>query len=928
MNAVTLLFRVLLALSLFSAIPLLVSCSGGGTPPTAAELAADAGGGGGGGDVPGPIELPGVPSNIILESTNPSPAVIGITGAGATESIILTFQIVDINNDPVTGAHVVDFEILHGGLNGGEKLNNVQAASVDSKVTTVFNSGIKAGTVQIRASLHSDSTMQTDVTVAITGGLPSGNAFGLSFGPLNIEGLITHGLTQEVRTDISDYFSNPVAPNVQVSFQTDYASVLATGTFASSDATASVFMSTVTTSSPDPEDGFVQVSAQTIGGNHSKVLALAVDPIDENIVYAGTDGGGVFKTTDAGTSWKIVGGPLKETGAAKFANLKGTIVRDLVIISNASEVIYAATDKGVFISTNGGENWSTITGRRRILADNLGVTTGFDVDPTNPTNGIGWQVFNFNNEFSGVRSRMKVLVGGVETTDFDFSGDGIFILDDFGGGHLDADLNVEVDYDAESSVPWPVYALAVNPDPADYDVNLGHAKTIWAGTYGDGVWKTVDGGRNWVRASTMANGQGVSFGKNVLSLAINSAAPTELLAGSDGDGLFKTVNGGTTWTKQTGTMAKPINETEVRSITLLPAAPVAMVWIAGKNGIHYSTDGGVTWNAPVTKISDTDPTNADARAIVRDDVDGTLYVASFGDVLDRSEPHGGVYKSVDNGVNWSKVADLPATTGAHALDSLAVVGQAGADLLYAGSEGRSVFKSLDSGGTWAAVNGNTPTNLNNTLFTTGEVMHSGHLQIDIVPLGASLQGMGLWSDGIYNTETVRFYVQVADWEHGNRLVGETTITISTDAGSSTSYDATLADGVYGGTDYPVSWQNDLDGDGEQGCLTVSVDGTPYGTHSQKLCYYMHGIFTVSPTSLDLTMAAGATSVAEAVSSSGGSDHHQFANVDPNGTIPSIGGLYVYTNPALSSGEVIQDTITVTDNFTGQSIDIPVTITKE
>jgi len=42
MNAVTLLFRVLLALSLFSAIPLLVSCSGGGTPPTAAELAGPA----------------------------------------------------------------------------------------------------------------------------------------------------------------------------------------------------------------------------------------------------------------------------------------------------------------------------------------------------------------------------------------------------------------------------------------------------------------------------------------------------------------------------------------------------------------------------------------------------------------------------------------------------------------------------------------------------------------------------------------------------------------------------------------------------------------------------------------------------------------------------------------------------------------------
>jgi hypothetical protein len=39
------------------------------------------------------------------------------------------------------------------------------------------------------------------------------------------------------------------------------------------------------------------------GTNSGRVLALAVDPTNANVVYAGSDGGGVWKTTDGGLSW-------------------------------------------------------------------------------------------------------------------------------------------------------------------------------------------------------------------------------------------------------------------------------------------------------------------------------------------------------------------------------------------------------------------------------------------------------------------------------------------------------------------------------------------------------------------------------------------------------------------------------------------------
>jgi photosystem II stability/assembly factor-like uncharacterized protein len=80
------------------------------------------------------------------------------------------------------------------------------------------------------------------------------------------------------------------------------------------------------------------------------VNALALDPVQPEIVYAGTYKGGVVRSTDGGKSWRAVNAGLKEKG----------YVLALTIDQARPENVYAGGESGVFRSTNGGGSWSPL----------------------------------------------------------------------------------------------------------------------------------------------------------------------------------------------------------------------------------------------------------------------------------------------------------------------------------------------------------------------------------------------------------------------------------------------------------------------------------------------------------------------------------------------------------------------------------------
>lgn len=76
------------------------------------------------------------------------------------------------------------------------------------------------------------------------------------------------------------------------------------------------------------------------------VLAIAIDPLDSNTVYAASSTGGIRKSTDGGTTWATANTGLTDPRMFTFA-----------VDPHNPQILFASTYGGVFISKNGAESW-------------------------------------------------------------------------------------------------------------------------------------------------------------------------------------------------------------------------------------------------------------------------------------------------------------------------------------------------------------------------------------------------------------------------------------------------------------------------------------------------------------------------------------------------------------------------------------------
>lgn len=127
----------------------------------------------------------------------------------------------------------------------------------------------------------------------------------------------------------------------------------------------------------------------------SLVNALAVDPVDSQRVYLGTEGDGIFRSLDGGVTWAVLN-----------SGLPNGVIHDLIIDPDDPQSLYAGTDGGgVFHSRDGGESWAPL---------NAGLNNTFvrslALDPT----GDGTLYAGTNN---GGVYRIKLLPPPPEATD-------------------------------------------------------------------------------------------------------------------------------------------------------------------------------------------------------------------------------------------------------------------------------------------------------------------------------------------------------------------------------------------------------------------------------------------------------------------------------------------------------------------------------
>src|SRR6185312_2598767 len=205
------------------------------------------------------------------------------------------------------------------------------------------------------------------------------------------------------------------------------------------------------------------------------------------------------------------------------------------------------------------------------------------------------------------------------------------------------------------------------PDAPAHD----HQYTIWIGERSGGVWKTTNGGVTWDPVFDRAGVQSIG------ALAIAPSDPNTVWVGTgdnanarssySGKGVFKTTDGGKTW------QAMGLADSQhIARIVVDPRNPevvyvAALGHLFSKNaerGVFKTTDGGLHW-AKVLYAND----ETGAVDLVMDrQAPGTLYAALYDKQrlpwrLIEGGPESAVYRTVDGGAHWTKLAGgLPTGT--------------------------------------------------------------------------------------------------------------------------------------------------------------------------------------------------------------------------------------------------------------------------
>jgi hypothetical protein len=115
--------------------------------------------------------------------------------------------------------------------------------------------------------------------------------------------------------------------------------------------------------------GFTQLDSYGSDGglnpndNYGAGQRMAIDPNNPNIVYLGTQAQGLFVTTNGGTSWSTVSGVPAGTPTPTQGVVGILFYANGPVVGGVTQTIYASSNgHGVYASTNGGTSWTLTSG--------------------------------------------------------------------------------------------------------------------------------------------------------------------------------------------------------------------------------------------------------------------------------------------------------------------------------------------------------------------------------------------------------------------------------------------------------------------------------------------------------------------------------------------------------------------------------------
>ena len=204
--------------------------------------------------------------------------------------------------------------------------------------------------------------------------------------------------------------------------------------------------------------------------------------------------------------------------------------------------------------------------------------------------------------------------------------------------------------------------IAVAESPLTRGGRLGTVIYIAAAT--GGVWKSTSGGVDW---EPILDDAGVgSMGDVTVAPSasdivwVGTGEPNNMRSSSYGDGVYKSVDGGATFEHMGLRTSQHVGRIVIHpeNPDIVYVAAVGPLWgPGGDRGVFKTTDGGLTWEGVLTIDQHTgvtdlamDPTNPDvlyASALQRE---RRAYSYIGGG------PGSGIYKTVDGGATWNKLS--------------------------------------------------------------------------------------------------------------------------------------------------------------------------------------------------------------------------------------------------------------------------------
>ena len=397
--------------------------------------------------------------------------------------------------------------------------------------------------------------------------------------------------------------------------------------------------------------------ATPVGGTDD-IYTLRFEPGSSSHLWAATEKG-LFRSSDAGASWERA-----DRDSGRY--LVHAVAFDP---ADPRQVLAASAGGGIYRSAEGGSTWApSSSGLAAAWIEKLYAAPGSPVLFAQTATGLfrrdadgSWdeKAEPFEDDGDEVELDGLLFESASPAAIWAFDGSSAWRSSD--GGKSFRALEKK-----EPSMREMMKGNLASAEFRSLAQDAGNPKIFYAGSWsnddpGQAVWKTVDGGKSWKSAGQGLPGDDVKL--------LRAAAPGVVFA-VVGKALFGTVDGGGKWVPLGAGLP---GDLELREVALDPTLATRL-FVATEKGLFVSSDSGANFKRAMSALADED---VEAVAVAPD---GRVFAGSFR----------GVFASRDAGATWTAISEgLPHRD----VRALAVGAAAGSLRLWAGTAGGSVFST-------------------------------------------------------------------------------------------------------------------------------------------------------------------------------------------------------------------------------------------